>query len=86
MQDRVTKKPVTTVHCGPVQGGVWADSKIVNGTMMKFYSIRIDKAYKEGDEWKHTTTFSAEDLPKVSVVAMEAYRLLRVRTSGAEEC
>ena len=54
------------------------------GQLTVRYSITIDKAYKDGEEWKHTNSFAAEDLPKVALVAIEAYRYLRLRSSDEE--
>ena len=49
-------------------------------TLVEVHSIKIDRSYKykDSDEWKHTNTFNAEDLPKVAVVAMESYKFIRV--------
>jgi hypothetical protein len=48
-------------------------------------STFIGKAYKDGDQWKHTTSFAAEDLPKVALLATETYRHLRVKVLEGEE-
>ena len=77
-------KPEKRFRCGPISASIWAQSKTVNGEMVKFYSINIDKAYKDGEEWKHTNSFAAEDLPKVAMLANEAYRYLRLRSSDEE--
>jgi len=77
-------KPEKRFHCGFISASIWAKSKSVEGEMVKFYSINIDKAYKDGDDWKHTTSFAAEDLPKVVLVANEAYRYLRLRSPDEE--
>ena len=58
---------------------IWAEGKTVDSEMVKFYSISVDKAYKDGDTWKHTTSFAAEDLPKVALVANEAYKSIRLQ-------
>ena len=71
-------KPEKKFKCGPVSASIWAESKTVNGEMVKFYSISITKAYKDGDSWKNTTNFSAEDLSKVALVANEAYKYIRL--------
>jgi hypothetical protein len=81
MENAVTKKPIKVLSCGPIKAAVWCDSKIIDDTMVDFHSIKIDKSYKDGDEWKNTNTFNVEDLPKVSVVAMEVYKFLRVKVS-----
>ena len=57
----------------------------MEGKMVKFYSVGIDKAYKDGDEWKHTSSFAVEDLPKVALLANEVYRHLRLRESDSQE-
>ena len=77
-------KPEKRLRCGPISASIWAQSKTVNGEMVKFYSITIDRAFKDGEEWKHTNSFAAEDLPKVAMLASEAYRYLRLRSSDEE--
>jgi len=57
-------RPEKKFRCGPITATIWAETKTVNDQMVKFYSIKIDKAYKNEDEWKHTNSFAAEDLPK----------------------
>lgn len=77
-------KPEKKFRCGPLTASIFAEARVVNGQMAKFYSTCIDKAYKEGEQWKHTTSFAAEDLPKVALLATEVYRFLRVRVSDDE--
>ena len=43
------------------------------------------KAYKEGDEWKYTNSFNIEDLPKVALVANEAYKYIRLKSTDSDE-
>jgi len=52
---------------------------------VKFYSVTINKAYKEGEEWKHTNSFNIEDLPKVALVATEAYKYIRLRENDSQQ-
>ena len=72
-------KPEKKFKCGPISASIWAEGKTVNEEVVKFYSISITKAYKDGDNWKNTTKFSAEDLPKVALVANEAYKYIRLQ-------
>lgn len=81
MQDEMRNKPDKAFRCGAVQAAIWANRRVVDNTIVEVYSIKIDKAYKAGDEWKRTTSFAPEDLPKVSVVAMACYEHLRLRSS-----
>jgi len=77
-------KPEKKFRCGPITASIFAEARVVNGQMVKFYSTSIDKAYKDGEQWKHTTSFAAEDLPKVALLATEAYRHLRVKELDEE--
>ena len=77
-------KPEKKFRCGPITASIFAETRVVNGQMVKFYSTCIDKAYKEGEQWKHTTSYAAEDLPKVALLATEVYRYLRVKVLDEE--
>ena len=81
MQDEMRNKPDKAFRCGAVQGAIWANRRVIDNVIVEVYSIKIDKSYKAGDQWRRTTSFVAEDLPKVSVVAMACYEHLRLRSS-----
>jgi len=77
-------KPEKKFRCGPITASIFAEARVVNGQMVKFHSTCIDKVYKDDDLWKHTTSYAAEDLPKVALVANEAYKYLRIKESDGE--
>jgi len=80
-------KPKKDFRCGAVSASVWTNDRDVEGQTVSFYSVRIEKAFKDGDDWKHTSTFSPEDLPKIALVANEAYRFitLKERVPGSSQ-
>jgi hypothetical protein len=86
MENKINKKPVKVFNCGAVKAAIWADSRVVNNTVVELHSVRIQRSYKDQDtnEWKNTNTFNAEDLPKVAVVAQEAYKYIRLRSFEPE--
>lgn len=79
------QKPVKRFRCGPIAASIWQDSRVHNSQVVTFYSISIDKAYKDGEEWKYTNSFSAEDLPKIALVANEAYKHIRLTSAETDE-
>ena len=83
MENKTTNNPIKTFSCGAVKAAIWLNCLEKDGTLVEVHSIRINKSYKDkgDDEWKTTGSLSAEDLPKVAVVAMEAYKFIRVRES-----
>ena len=78
-------KPEKKFSCGPISASIWANTKVVNSETVKLYSVTINKAYKEGEEWKHTNSFNIEDLPKVALVATEAYKYVRLRENDSQQ-
>jgi len=83
MENKTTNNPIKTFSCGAVKAAIWLNCIEKNGTLVEIHSIRINKSYKDktDDEWKRTDSFAAEDLPKVAVVANEAYKFIRMRES-----
>jgi len=80
MQDEARTRPVKVFRCGAVKAAIWTNQRVIDDAVVEVPSVKIDKSYKDGDEWKRTTTFAADDLPKVITVATEAYRFLRLRS------
>ena len=78
-------KPEKKFSCGSISASIWANSKVVTGEKVKIYSVTINKAYKEGEEWKYTNSFNIEDLPKVALVANEAYKYVRLRENDSQQ-
>jgi hypothetical protein len=79
------RKPEKKFSCGPISASIWSNTKVVTGDTVKFYSVTINKAYKEGEVWKHTNSFDIEDLPKVALVATEAYKYVRLRENDSQQ-
>lgn len=84
-ENEVKTRPIRVVRCGAVQAAIWVDHRVINDAVVKIHSIRITKNYRQDDEWKSTTTFTTEDLPKVAMVATEAYRFLRLRSEESTD-
>ena len=78
-------KPEKKFSCGSISASIWANTKVVNSEKVKLYSVTINKAYKEGEDWKYTNSFNIENLPKVALVATEAYKYIRLKSADSDE-
>jgi hypothetical protein len=58
-------KPVHEVRLGRVKAAIWAN-ETDNGTR---HNVTITRLYKDGDEWKTSTSFGRDELPLVAKVA-----------------
>ncbi len=59
------QKPVHEIRLGRIKATIW-ESDTDNGTR---YNVAVNRLYKDGDEWKQTTSFGRDDLPLVAKVA-----------------
>ena len=58
------QKPAHEIRLGRVKATIWAN-ETDNGIR---HNVSVNRLYKDGDEWKQTSSFSREDLPLVAKV------------------
>jgi len=62
-------KPVHTIRNGSISASIWRqDTK--KGPM---FNVTFQRSYKEGEEWKNSTSFGRNNLLLLSLLAMRAY-------------
>jgi hypothetical protein len=59
-------KPVHEVRIGAIKAAVWRNE---NDNGVRYYSINLQRSYKDGNEWKNTDYFGRDDLLVVAKVA-----------------
>ena len=59
------QRPVHEIRLGRVKAAIWANDPD-NGTR---HNVSITRLYKDGDEWKTSTSFGRDELPLVAKVA-----------------
>ena len=69
--------PEKRFKCGAVEAAVFVNEIEKNGKKIELKKVSIQKRYMTADEeWKSTNSYDANDLPKLKLVADEAYRYL----------
>lgn len=63
------QKPVHEIRMGRIKAAIWANDTD-NGTR---HNVTITRLYKDGDEWKTSTSFGREELPLVAKIADMAH-------------
>lgn len=58
------QKPAHEIRLGRVKATIWAN-ETDNGTR---HNVSVSRLYKDGDEWKATSSFGRDDLPLVAKV------------------
>lgn len=63
------QQPVHEIRLGRVKATIWAN-QTDNGTR---HNVSVSRLYKDGDEWKTTSSFGRDDLPLVAKVVDMAH-------------
>jgi hypothetical protein len=72
-------QPEKKFRAGAIEASVWANEIEKEGVKRTVHNVNIQKNYKDGEAWKQTSQFSVNDLPKVQLVASEAYKYLALK-------
>ena len=65
----MSKKPVHEIRLGRIKAAVW-ENETQNGTR---HNVTISRLYKDGDDWKDSSSFGRDDLPLVAKVVDQAH-------------
>ena len=71
-------KPVHEIRLGRIKAAIWANDTD-NGTR---HNVTITRLYKDGDEWKTSSSFGREELPLVAKVADLAHTWIFSQGNG----
>jgi len=71
-------RPVHEVRLGRIRAAIW-ENESQNGTR---HNVTLSRLYKDGDEWKDSTSFGRDDLPLVAKVADLAHSWIFTQASA----
>ena len=64
-KDKDKVRPVHEIRLGRIKAAIW-ENETQNGTM---HNVTISRLFKDGKQWKDSTSFGRDDLPLVAKVA-----------------
>ncbi len=73
------RKAVKPVHVFRVRGltvSVFENQTKTDGRNVVYYKVSAQRTYRDGDEYKTTTSFSRDDLPVLSLLLLDAFRFI----------
>lgn len=81
MNEQDDKKPRKEYRAGTIVAAIWEDHTVINGRSFPQHDIRIQKRYRDerSGQWKTTTYFRPDDLPKLMLIAGKVYEDLMLR-------
>lgn len=72
------QQPDKKFKAGAVSATIWANAlKDRQGNSFSVYTVSFERSYKDRDgQWKSTNSLRVNDIPKLQLVASEAYEFL----------
>ena len=64
-------KPAYEIRLGRIRATIWANNSDDNRNV--WFNVSLTRLYKDGDQWKDSSTFRRDDLPIVAKVMDMAY-------------
>ena len=72
-------RPVHEIRMGRIRAAIW-ENETQSGTR---HNVTVCRLYKDGDQWKDSSTFGRDDLPLVSKVIDQAHSWIFQHGSSA---
>ena len=69
-------KPVKVFRSRGVSASVFANHAKSDGRDITFHKVSLQRTYKDGDEWKTTTSFGRDDLPVARLLLDRAWEFI----------
>lgn len=87
MSEQARERPIKEYRAGAVHAAIWGKEVTRNGRKWTEHSVRVQRHYKDerSGDWRTTTYFRPEDLPKLVLAANKAYEHIMLKDTDAGE-
>lgn len=68
-EQEMPRRPVHEIRMGRIRAAIW-ENQTENGSR---YNVTLSRLYRDGDQWKDSTSFGRDDLPLVMKVVDRAH-------------
>jgi len=81
-----SQKPIKTIRLRGISASIFANKAKTEAGERTFHKVSLQRSYKDGDDWKTTTSFGRDDLPVVQLVLQRAWEaILDMKSASAKE-
>jgi len=79
------RRPVQTFRVDDVSASIWVREHLVRGQMTKFWSVTMERSYKDAaGQWRYTKTFDSDSLGKVVSLCQQANEYISLQQEAAK--
>ncbi len=79
MATKPKARPVHEVRLGRIKEAIW-ENETQNGSR---HNVTLSRIYKEGEQWKDSSSFGRDDLPLIAKVVDQAHTWIYENTGGS---
>lgn len=69
----ITNRPLKTFRSGAVQAAIWKKEPAAGGI---YFSVTLNRSYKQDDQWRNSESFDSRDLLDVRRVLTSAEQFI----------
>ena len=83
-ESKSAARPVKEIRMGRIRAAIW-ENETTNGTR---FNVTVSRLYKDGENWRDSSSFGRDDLPIVAKVADRCHSWIfseKGNTSGSED-
>ena len=73
---QTSTKPVKVFRSRGVSASIFANHAKSDGRDITFHKVSLQRTWKDGDEWKTTTSFGRDDLPVARLLLDRAWEFI----------
>ena len=83
MTDQKPQQPIKEFKAGSVKAAIWKNEHEEGGRTVVRHSVRISRSYRDRQtgDWKETEYYFANDLPRLALVAQQAFEFIALKES-----
>lgn len=80
------RRPIKTLRVEDCSASIWARDFVVQGEPRTFYSVTLERSYKDRDgQWRYTKSFDLESLGKLVALCQQASEFIHGLQQDAEQ-
>ena len=79
-----SNKPLKVFRLRGISASIFANKAKSENRDITFHKVSVQRAYKDGDEWKNTTSFGRDDLPVLQIVLQRAHEFILDTEAGGK--
>jgi hypothetical protein len=79
--DKAANRPVHTIRYGTLRAAIWKREVDLGNNSRPMYSVTFSRSYKDGNEWKDSSSFGPDDLLTLAKIADDAHTFIHQHRS-----